>query len=455
MNLKIGLTLGLLAVLGAASASTNGIVDSPETVATPTSGMPGAPVPGDYMAQIRDDHDRNTLYFTWAPAGMDRHNRLSRLWPEDHYRVCLFIGDSCDRAETAQVFEVIPAEQDIPPYRYRPSDHDLKANLAFQERQFNWSVSACIRTTGQCSEWSKPLPINWTQKRLPVLLYPEDGETRDPMIETMFRWDATADVDFYLLCLAKPAIECPTRMVPRNDDVFVLVLRNNQRRAYLDTLLNEALANGPIEDYPKARLHGQQMVWHVAICRDGECVYQPKGNTIRFDRGRANIFVRNHTRFDINALWLVGPGDKQRTLLTHDLNNYARPRYLEMKGGLYDEDYLARVERHHKGIQEPNVAPYYHFEYVREMAGVGGPFYEQRARATVSFAPGVAPIPGYKVERETVFILEDGSYFEQLLRGVNDQRYLYRPGGSFEQHPAVGEGPLLLETAINSGYDVY
>lgn len=455
MNLRIGLTLGLLALFGTPVAFANAKVDTPEPAVMPVSEAPGTPTPGDYMSLIRDDHDRNTLYFTWSPAGMDRHNRLARLWPEDHYRVCLFIGESCDRAETAQVFEVIPAERDVPPYRYRPFDHDLKANLAFQERPFNWSVSACVHATGQCSDWSDPLPINWTQKRLPVLLYPEDGETRDPMIETMFRWDATADVDFYLLCLAKPETECPTRMVPRSDDLFVLVLRNNQRRAYLDTLLNAALSNGPIEDYPKARLHGQEMTWSVAICRDGECAYQPQRNRLVFDRGRANIFVRNYSRFDINALWLVGPGENQRNLLTHDLNTYARPRYLAIKGGLYDEDYLARVERHHKGIEEPGVAPYYHFEYVREMAGVGGPFYEQQARRTVSFAPGVSPISGYRVERETVFIVQDGSYFEQLLRGPNEQRYLYRPGGGFAQHPAVGEGPLLLETAVSSGYDVY
>lgn len=430
------------------------LADPPANAARPAI-APGTPIPGDYTRVIRDDHDRNTLYFTWSPAGMDWRNRLSRNWPEDHYRVCLFLGDNCESARLRQIFEFFPAARDIPPYRYRPAEHGLKADLVFQESRLNWSVAACVGKTGQCSRYSKPLPLDWQQKRLPVLLFPKDGATRDPMAKTMFHWEATADVDFYLLCMAKPGIACPTRMVPPSDDLFVMVLNNRQRRAYLDTLLNSALTKGPIENYRPARLHGQKMYWSVAICRNGKCVYQPSAHSINFDRGRANIFVRNMTRFDVNQLWLVGPGKEDRTLLTHDLNTYTLPRHLALAGGIYNDDYLSRVERHHMGDAEPDVAPYYHFEYVREMAGVGGPYYERSARSSVSFAPGIAHVPGYRVERETVFIVADGTYFEQILRGPNDRRYLYRPGGSFSKHPEVGQGPILLQALRDEGYEAY
>ena len=63
-------------------------------------------------------------------------------------------------------------------------------------------------------------------------------------------------------------------MVPRSDDLFVLVLPNTQRRAYLETLLNSALSETPLPPYRRVRLDGQRMYWTAAICRDGECRYQ-------------------------------------------------------------------------------------------------------------------------------------------------------------------------------------
>jgi hypothetical protein len=423
---------------------------------SPAESAPSVPVPGDYTALIRDDHDRRTLYFTWSPAGMDRDERTARTWPENHYRICLFIGDSCAGATTRQVFDVTPAKGTRPPFRYRPADHGLQADLAFQETRFHWAIAACERNNGLCSDYSEPRAIAWTQQRLPVLLFPEHAATRDPMARTMFRWDATQDAEFYLLCLAKEGVSCPTRMVPRSDDLFVLVLPNTQRRAYLETLLNAALADAPLPPYRRVRLDGQKMYWSVAICRDGECRYQPNANSITFNRGKANIFIRNASRYDINEVWLAGPLRNQQALLTHDLSTYLPPQRLAAEGGRYDDDYLMRVARHHFGVAEPDVAPYYRVQYFRQRAGgTGTPVYERQARNSVSFAPGIAYLPDYTVERETLFIEDESTRFEQVLRGPDERRYLYRPGGSFENHPQAGPGPVLLQTLRDEGYNPY
>ena len=245
-------------------------------------------------------------------------------------------------------------------------------------------------------------------------------------------------------------------MVPRSDDLFVLVLPNTQRRAYLETLLNSALSDTPLPPYGRVRLDGQKMYWSVAICRDGECRYQPNVNGINFSRGKANVFIRNASRYDINEVWLAGPLRNQQALLTHDLSRYLPPQRLAAEGGRYDDEYLVRVARHHLGIAEPEVAPYYRVQYFRQQAGgMGAPVYERQARNSVSFAPGIAYLPDYQVERETLFIEDDGTRFEQVLRGPDDRHYLYRPGGSFAKHPQAGPGPVLLQTLRDEGYDPY
>ena len=442
MNLRIA---SLVATLAAFSWQT-GI--TAETVSLT------APTPGDYTARISDDHDRNTAFFTWTPAGMQPLKRLIKTWPEDHYRICLFDGDTCESSQTGQVFEVIPGARDIPPFRYRPADHDLKIDLAFQETAFNWAIAACVRNTQQCSPYSKSMPIHWTQKRLPVLLAPQHAAVRDPMDKTMFHWDATEDAEFYILCLAKPNLTCPAKLLPPSEDLFTLVVPNTQRQAYLQTLLNSALSEKPLAPYQQARLHGQEMYWTVGICRDGRCQYQPNVNTITFDRGRAEIHVRNNSRFDINGLWLVDLASGQRSLLIHDMTNYRPPGALSFRSGLYNDDYLTRVDRQHMGNAEPKVAPYYAFAYQSELPG-SVRRYGATASTSISFAPGIQYLPEFTVERETMFILDNGTRFEQILRGPDGERYVYRPGGSFRDHPAAGEGPVLLSVLREEGYNAY
>jgi len=405
------------------------------------------PQAGDYQELIRDDHERNTLYFTWAPAHMDPRNRLLPQGPEDHYRVCLFIGDSCESAATRQVFEVTPGVREIPPYRYRLSDHGLKADLAFQETRFNWAVAACIRETGQCSGYSPALPIHWSQPRLPVLVFPKADATQDPMSKLQFRWRATADVDHYLLCLAKPDLGCPNEPTAQADKLSVIALPNTRPYAYLEELLAATSEDGTVTPYQRARLHGQQMQWTAAVCRDGQCEYRPEARSITFDRGLANINVRNISSQDIDALWLLGPGEDDRTLVTHDLSTTLAPNTLAFVGGRYDDNYLVRVQRHHLGVAEPNVAPYYRFEYALRQPN--------STATTVAFAPGISHLPQYQVERETLFISDAGSYFEQILRGPDERRYVYRPGGSFEGHAEAGPGPVLLQTLRDEGYRFY
>ena len=455
MNKRFGSLVAALAVFSAHNviAETNS-AKSVTAAEAATEQVLTAPVAGEYTAVIADDHDRNTVFFTWTPAGMQPLKRLNKTWTEDHYRICLFDGDSCSSSKNSQVFEFVPGTRDIPPFRYRPADHALKIDLAFQESTFRWAVAGCLRDTGQCSAYSISLPVRWTQKRLPVLLAPEDGEVRDPMIKTMFRWDATEDAEFYLLCLAKPGINCPSKMVPPSEDLFVLVLPNTQRQAYLQTLLNSGLSDEPLDNFQQARLHGQKMQWTVGICRDGKCKYQPKMNAISFDRGRAEIHVRNNSSFDINDLWLVDQKTGRQTQLTHDMHNYRTPGALKFRGGKYDDDYLTRVQRQHLGKAEPEVAPYYAFAFTRERVA-GSRSYEQNRRKTVSFAPGIQYLPDYTVERETLFIMDDGSRLEQILRGPDGERYVYRPAGSFSDIPDVGPGPVLLSTLRNTGYKAY
>lgn len=413
------------------------------------------PVPDDYQRMIRDDHERNTLYFTWAPASMDPLYRLTKRWPEDSYRICLFIGDSCESAKTKQVFEVVRGARDIPPYRYRPSRYGQKADLAFQGQQFNWSVAACIRETNRCSDYSPALPINWTQPRLPVLRFPKADAVRSPMVTTDFRWDATADVDHYLLCLAKPDVPCPSEPAAKPEQLMVIKLPSTQRYAYLEQLLEPMAKNGRVTPYQRVRLDGQKMQWNAAVCRDGKCQYRTEANPITFDRGPATLYIRNVSSQDINQVWLLGPDD-EKTPLTLDLSAYQAPTTLAIKGGHYDDSYLAHVARHHLGIQEPNVIPYYRIEYI---SAPGGSIFTQGAVGTshtsLSFAPGITHVPEYEVVRETLFITDDGTYLEQVLRAPDGQRYLYRPGGSFAHHPQAGPGPVPLEAMRDEGYDPY
>ena len=91
----------------------------------------------------------------------------------------------------------------------------------------------------------------------------------------------------------------------------------------------------------------------------------------------------------------------------------------------------------------------------QQAGGMGAPVYERQARNSVSLAPGIAYLPDYAVERETLFIEDDGTRFEQVLRGPDDRHYLYRPGGSFANHPQAGPGPVLLQTLRDEGYDPY
>jgi len=408
------------------------------------------PVPGHYTTRIEDDQDRKMQFFTWEPANLDRMKRRDKTWPEDYYRLCLFHGDSCEQAQTRQVIEVTPGINEIPPYRYRPSDHQLPASLAFQESDFKWAIAACVRDSGQCSDYSKPLTISWTQPRLPVHNFPKAGAVRDPMIATQFRWDATADVDHYLLCLTKPGTPCADRAQTQSEDMWVIEVPNSRRDAHLIELLQAA---GEVTPYRRARLHGQEMEWSAAVCREGECKYRSPAMPIRFDRGLAKLRVRNVSKLDVDQVWLVGP-DQQRQLITPDLSSFLPPASLSTLGGSYRDTYLTHIQRHHLGIEEPSVTPYYRIEYTQQLENAPYPGYAKPTLTSVAFAPGVIHVPEYQIVSETLNITDDGSYFEQVLRSEDGQRYVYRPGGAFPQQPDAGQGPVPLSILRDQGYRV-
>ena len=200
------------------------------------------------------------------------------------------------------------------------------------------------------------------------------------------------------------------------------------------------------------------------------------------------IYVWNRSQFDVNQVWLVryedvpgqDVGNKIATLVTNDLSN-AIPCAQKTPTFSYNDRISASVPILHDRSKEPNITPYYVFEYIQERlcsndthlywgdinaSGGGGYVGAASAKPIPSkpFAPGVIDVeiwngssfvnlPGYRLIRETIFLFDASGYptihtrYEQALCGPDGKVYLYRKPYPtyFIGHTQYGSGPIPLE----------
>lgn len=170
------------------------------------------------------------------------------------------------------------------------------------------------------------------------------------------------------------------------------------------------------------------------------------------------IYIRNWSQYDVNEVWLVrggGPGvPLERNLLLPDHSPLAA------QGVDYNHEAVVLVPVRHDPATNPTPTPYYVLEYIQEQVRFNGqPVYHTNPLSTTGFAPRTAHASGYTLVRETMFIFDYSGFptsrFEQMLRGPDNNLYLYRPGEQFIGHPEVNSGPILLQTLINEGYTAY
>jgi hypothetical protein len=155
------------------------------------------------------------------------------------------------------------------------------------------------------------------------------------------------------------------------------------------------------------------------------------------------------SQFDGNELWLVSydsGGNKQVELVTKDITSYVAGKLDYRQSGFINP------KRLHNPADEPNVTPYYYFEFIQQKIEFAGhPIYYDDPVEAAGFAVGVNHLgAGWKLLKETIFLFGRNSYpqsrFEQVYRGTDGKLYIYRP--------ATGELQLLWD-AINEGYGAY
>lgn len=167
------------------------------------------------------------------------------------------------------------------------------------------------------------------------------------------------------------------------------------------------------------------------------------------------VYIRNWSQYDVNEVWLArgaGPNNPPiRTRLTSDLSPLAA------QGVDYNNEILEQIPMRHDPSTNPIPTPYYTVDYIQETVRFNGqPQYTPLpGRSSTAFAPGVNHVSGYTLVRETMFIFNSSTRFEQMLQGPDGNLYLYRPGADFIGHPEVVHGPILLQTLINEGYTAY
>ncbi|MBL7805334.1 MAG: hypothetical protein JNL02_16465 [Saprospiraceae bacterium] len=183
----------------------------------------------------------------------------------------------------------------------------------------------------------------------------------------------------------------------------------------------------------------------VLLTALAQCQYRPKHD----------IHLVYWAQLDANEVWLVyyEPGPKKvAELITPDMTTYD-PSKQGMSGqaGYFVNKTLPLVALHEEA-QEPNVSPYYIFEYVQQKLTLGGqPIYYEKPLVSKAFAVDVNHLgAGWTLLRESLFIFDKSgspaTRFEQVYRGPDKQIYLYRPGEPYKQ---------LLKDAIKEGYIAY
>ncbi len=164
------------------------------------------------------------------------------------------------------------------------------------------------------------------------------------------------------------------------------------------------------------------------------------------------FYLYYSTQFDANELYLTHYGEggvKVQELISSDLTDLHPPPTMEGSGPCYDVVLDMNLAQRHDPLEDPDPTPYYNFDYIRERLGCAEACYYDDPLSTSSFAVGVNELgTGYKLLRETMFIFNDSSRFEQIYLGPGDELYYARPGTTEAQ-------AHLLDDLLSRGYSLY
>lgn len=141
--------------------------------------------------------------------------------------------------------------------------------LHFLGKRLQWSVTACVPTTGQaavgqipesCAS-SAPRPITWTILP-PVLSAPADNVLLPNLLPTLsWTHGNQYGVEYFLVCIAKPNVPCPVQPGVQ-PHVFVARVQN---------------ASGFTPPQDLSPFVGHTLHWTVAVCNAAlGCFYQPQ-----------------------------------------------------------------------------------------------------------------------------------------------------------------------------------
>jgi len=150
--------------------------------------------------------------------------------------------------------------------------------------------------------------------------------------------------------------------------------------------------------------------------------------------GPSNIFpvhVRYWSQFDANELWLVhydSKGNKITSLIRDDLTKFI-PGVID-----YRQEFDVYIARRHDPADEPNITPYYYFEYVQQKLELNGEaIYRDAPVESEAFAVHVNHLgAGYSLLDEWMLIydafpVEYRSMFKQYYCGPELKIHEYRP----------------------------
>lgn len=342
----------------------------------------------------------------------------------------------------------------------------LPASL-YQGKRLTWSVVVCPllsasgpqATVVDLCGYSRPRHLTWTLPA-PILGSPSNQTTLTGLRPTM-SVRPVEGAGTYLFCISQPGITCPAASSMTASTVVAQV------SAYYTQWT-------PGQDL--SQFTGQAVHWTAGACNTFiGCVYQQNVREVTFPPTMVPVYLRLNSQFDVNEVRIVrggGPGHPRvEEANIRDLFPWTGQDDLNSRSGggtapsHRTEVRLLLPKRHNPG-QEPRVPDYYHLEYMEEQAGHAPGHLSYLQRDGVSFAPGVSYGPQYAIVRETLFLFGSNSYprsrHELVLRGSDGQLYVFRPYcGGLQAGVAPPEfrdgcdGPVLLETLVSRGYNVY
>lgn len=343
----------------------------------------------------------------------------------------------------------------------------LPASL-YQGKRLTWSVAACptMTATGpsglivdRCG-YSRPQRLVWTLPA-PTLGNPSSQTTLTGLRPTMSVRPVEGATS-YLFCISQPGVACPTGSSQTASTVVAQV------SAYYSQWT-------PGQDL--TQFTGQTVHWTAGACNAFiGCVYQQSVREVTFPPVLVPVYLRLNSQLDVNEVWIVrggGPGTPRVEEVTvRDLFSWSGQDDLNSRSGgsglapYHQAEVRVLVPKRHNPGQEPHIPDYYAVEYMEERLGHAPGTLAYAKRDGTSFAPGVTFGPGYSIVRETIFLFGSSSYpssrHELVLRGTDNQLYIYRPycgglqaGVAPDQLRDGCDGPVRLDTMVSQGYHVY